>query len=977
MATVTVKVCPHCRQELSKAAYYRHINDKHGVVCPGIKENHEYDGDQSNVSDTDFFSTSDGEMDTSFDFGDDDAVSSMNSFTGDLGEGLDFDSPISSESENEESSLSSGEEIWDSSSDSDLDSEDLERASLASSVHHIVCGLSIFVTTFQLFFRISERAMTSLLLFIYTLVSYLARLTNVALLNSLIQSLPKAMKTARKNIQIYTESGLVEYAVCPKCDYLYKISDSVIIQNQVEVSAKCNFVQYPNHPHIHRRSECSTLLMKYVKVGNKQKLIPRKLFIFNSVICTLKELVCRPGFLRSCEEWRQRPPLPEDVFADVYDGRVWKSLFYIDGTPFLKNPYNFCLLLNVDWFNPFEETIYSAGAIYLVILNLPRSERYKIENMILVGMIPGPREPKRDINSYLVPLVNELLELYHGISVSNSSFPSKTITFRAVLACIGSDLPATRKICGFLSHSARKGCSKCLKEFPTNSFGEKPDFSGYDCENWEPRKLDSHTSYAELVREAPTATARAKLERDSGVRYSKLLVLPYFDVIKFHTIDPMHTLFLGIAKHTTKVWRECNILKKEDFEILQDKVDAVRSPPNIGRIPRKISSGFASFTADEWKQWILTYSIYALNGVLPPSDFKCWLYFVKSCKLLCQVVVSKDEVIASHRFLIEFCKMYQSLYGADKCTPNLHMACHLKDCVLDYGPLPAFWCFSFERYNGMLEKTSISWNGPEKQMFTKFRQLQHIHSFQQMSIKEDDFISLCLNKSLFQQSKTYSSVEQTNVDGYTVIAAMKNHSCTVSALSTAVIDYKLVPPLVEKVFSDTEAQYLTDMYKLIYPPAAYKILHFDRFYKEIRQLYIGGELLISAKSRSQRSSAIVAHWPGVIGIDPRGEAPLRVGLVDHFLQHTLVIKPHLQPETKECKLHLLARVSWLDDHPYRDKYIPKVIMSALTHVPDGCVSYIPISRIHGRCAIVETTVTLDYGDDRVILAMPFTTKMLI
>ena len=32
-------------------------------------------------------------------------------------------------------------------------------------------------------------------------------------------------------------------------------------------------------------------------------------------------------------------------------------------------------------------------------------------------------------------------------------------------------------------------------------------------------------------------------------------------------------------------------------------------------------------------------------------------------------------------------------------TPNMHLHCHLKSCVLDYEPLHGFWCFSFERYN--------------------------------------------------------------------------------------------------------------------------------------------------------------------------------------------------------------------------------------------------------------------------------------
>ena len=37
---------------------------------------------------------------------------------------------------------------------------------------------------------------------------------------------------------------------------------------------------------------------------------------------------------------------------------------------------------------------YSVGAIYLIIQNLPRSMRYKRENVILVGLIPGPKETK-------------------------------------------------------------------------------------------------------------------------------------------------------------------------------------------------------------------------------------------------------------------------------------------------------------------------------------------------------------------------------------------------------------------------------------------------------------------------------------------------------------------------------------------------------------------------------------------------------
>ena len=112
-------------------------------------------------------------------------------------------------------------------------------------------------------------------------------------------------------------------------------------------------------------------------------------------------------------------------------------------------------------------------------------------------------------------------------------------TVRGLLCCVGSDLPATRKLCGFLSHSANLGCSKCLKSFASSS-GEKLDYSGFNYESWEVRKLEDHRKNVDAVLSAVTATSRASLEKQYGLRFSVLLNLPVFDVVRFHTIDPMH-----------------------------------------------------------------------------------------------------------------------------------------------------------------------------------------------------------------------------------------------------------------------------------------------------------------------------------------------------------------------------------------------------------------------------------------------------
>lgn len=51
---------------------------------------------------------------------------------------------------------------------------------------------------------------------------------------------------------------------------------------------------------------------------------------------------------------------------------------------------------------------YNVAALYMVLMNLPRTEWLKSENVFLVGVIPGPHEPKLNINSYLQPPLAEL-----------------------------------------------------------------------------------------------------------------------------------------------------------------------------------------------------------------------------------------------------------------------------------------------------------------------------------------------------------------------------------------------------------------------------------------------------------------------------------------------------------------------------------------------------------------------------------------
>ena len=104
----------------------------------------------------------------------------------------------------------------------------------------------------------------------------------------------------------------------------------------------------------------------------------------------------------------------------------------------------------------------------------------------------------------------------------------------------------------------------------------------------------------------------------------ELMLLPYFDCVRFHIIDPMHNLFTGTTKHLMKnIWLDGDnpLLKKNDLSVIQEKLDKIKAPSDIGRMPRKIFSSYGGFTADQWKTFTTLFSIYALYAILLKPDY--------------------------------------------------------------------------------------------------------------------------------------------------------------------------------------------------------------------------------------------------------------------------------------------------------------------------------------------------------------------
>lgn len=317
-----------------------------------------------------------------------------------------------------------------------LDDEDdgvCDTASAPVELHPIIRMCFIFLLMWQCIFHVSDAGMAILILFVHNLLRLLSSVSPSTFLNSVTENCPSSLYGVRKMLGLVTDQ-FIKYVVCPQCHSIYEYSQCVQQDAQgIKSSKRCWYIRFPNHPFHSQRQECGTVLLESVQIcTGKIVLRPRRVFCYRSLQKSINEMFSKKSFLDLCQKWKQRA-VPSDLMGDVYDGNVWKNFRGCDHNKFVEHPFNLMLFLNVDWFQPFTHVQYSVGAIYLTVQNLPRSERYKLDNIILCGIIPGPSEPKYTINPYLSNLVTELNQFWHGVEIVIPHYIFKTVIVKAAL----------------------------------------------------------------------------------------------------------------------------------------------------------------------------------------------------------------------------------------------------------------------------------------------------------------------------------------------------------------------------------------------------------------------------------------------------------------------------------------------------------------------------------------------------------------
>jgi hypothetical protein len=148
----------------------------------------------------------------------------------------------------------------------------------------------------------------------------------------------------------------------------------------------------------------------------------------------------------------------ENVMSHPADGDAWKY-FDSKGKDFAAEPMNMRLALATDGFNPFGNmsTQYNIWLVLLTPLNLPPWECVNPANCFRSLLIPGTRCPGNDFDVFLEPLIEELLELWKGVSTYDACTGRKFDLRAVVLWCIH-DYPALSTLSGRIT----KGYYACI-----------------------------------------------------------------------------------------------------------------------------------------------------------------------------------------------------------------------------------------------------------------------------------------------------------------------------------------------------------------------------------------------------------------------------------------------------------------------------------------------------------------------------------
>ncbi|KIO28971.1 hypothetical protein M407DRAFT_71182 [Tulasnella calospora MUT 4182] len=362
--------------------------------------------------------------------------------------------------------------------------------------------------------------------------------------------------------------------------------------------------------------------------------------------------------------------------------------------------------------------------------NLRRSEW---ENVICIGLIPGPRKPK-NFNSFMWVYSEELKHAARGVSTYDAEedalFPLH------IYAPLGSgDMPAVASAFSCTkNHNAKRPCRFCpIEAVPIKTQVRKKKKNPIHYvpmtrpPNYAPNSLDpgnlptiSHAEFvhrAKLVDHAPTVSDRNELSQLYGINTTPILAsVPGVSFPYSFPFDFMH-LLENLLKNYVKLisgdfkglkgGRETYILPNKVWKEIGAATVAANAtiPASFGRRIPNIAEDRTYFTAEAYLVWFTLYApIILRNRFSRPKYYNHFMLLVGIINRCLAIVTTREERAALRRDILAWYAEYEQIFyqftasRLPACLITVHAWLHVVDLIEQSGPLWGYWCWVMERY---------------------------------------------------------------------------------------------------------------------------------------------------------------------------------------------------------------------------------------------------------------------------------------
>ncbi|MCO5556412.1 hypothetical protein L7F22_009961 [Adiantum nelumboides] len=369
---------------------------------------------------------------------------------------------------------------------------------------------------------------------------------------------------------------------------------------------------------------------------------------------------------------------------------------------FKQEPRNLKMDVGLDGVNPFSMHLskWSTWPVVLVNYNLPPFICFKKEHLILSLIIPGKRQVK-DLNVYLAPLIDDLLELWRGIDMLDMSKQNygRKFRVRGILAWTIRDFPGYG-YCAGCSTKGYKACPICddwLKSTYRRSTLTLSISIWFQLEYWKDLKIFhllnpmhifknvGHSLWKNLTSLKDTEQARNDLKE----RNCKSNLWPQVDEE------------LGRKEYAHVPW----VLTPTEIATINRRIRSIQTPTGYGASLQNIftmyDSSLSNLKTHDWHNFLKVHLYFVLVYiyVLKNVSYNAQLFF----RWTTSKEIDISSIAQKKRECIELLCLMEKELPTSSFDIQVHVLIHLVDEIEIAGVVSTYWMFWVERFMGVLK----------------------------------------------------------------------------------------------------------------------------------------------------------------------------------------------------------------------------------------------------------------------------------